>query len=230
MLPVLFIRKTYIRKTQKHTNELLRPVYDIDLSRISNKEIVSFIHDHKLYKLDDFASLKCFCKETQAAELFHHHVKTFHVNHPVNKVWEAYKTTPPKQAWCGSMLQFGLQYCRKQNKFSYIDDDFKEALVGQIIFIRVKVLGGLAKIAVGHEITAINNEETYMETSYLMKGKSIGSQRVYFEEDENGHTKITHHTIYKSNSAFRDKYLYPLLHTKAIKEFHHNIWKQLNKS
>lgn len=209
---------------------MLQSVYDIDLSRISNKEIVSFIHNHKLYRLDDFASLKCFCKEKDVTNGFRHHVKTFFINQPVQKVWEAYKTTPPKQAWCGNMLEFGLQYCRNQNKFSYIDDEYKEASVGQIILIRVKVFGGLAKIAVGHEITAINNEENYLETSYLMKGKSVGSQRVYLEDDKHGNTKITHHTIYKSNSRFRDKFLYPFLHTKAITEFHQNIWKRLNKN
>ena len=127
------------------------------------------------------------------------------------------------------MLKFGLQYCRKQNTLSYVDDDYKGAAVGQIVLIRVNFLGGLAKIAVAHEITALNDEERMLETCYLLKGKSLGSQQIRLKESVDGFTEITHHTIFKSGSRFRDKVLYPFLHTKAIKAFHDNIRNHLIK-
>lgn len=201
--------------------------HDIDLTRIGNKHIVSFIHENRLYSLHDFAELKSFCRKSQDTNSFHRHVKVFHINHPVEQVWQAYKTTPPRQAWCGKMLQFGLQYCRRRNKLAYMDDEYQKAEVGHIVFIRVKVLGGLANIAVGHEITAIDDKQNYLETSYLLKGKSAGSQQIQLSAGKNGGTEITHRTIYKSGSYFRDKFLYPFLHTKAIREFHNNIRNQL---
>lgn len=203
--------------------------HEIDLARIPNKSVVSFIQDNRLYRLKDFAALESFSRNHPDIGNFHHHTKTFYIDKPVAEVWDAYKNIPPKNAWCGDLLQFGLQYCRKQNKLAYVDDEYTGAAVGQIVLIRVKFLGGLAKIAVGHEITALNEEEKMLETCYLLKGKSLGSQQIRLKATADGKTEITHHTIYKSGSHFRDKYLYPILHTKAIKEFHDNIRKHLNK-
>jgi len=203
--------------------------HEIDLARIPSKHVVSFIHDNNLYRLKDFADLESFSRSHPDIEDFHHHTKTFYIQKPIEEVWAAYKNIPPKNAWCGNMLQFGLQYCRKGNNLSYLDDEYKGAVVGQIVLIRVKVLGGLAKIAVGHEITAVNDNQHMLETCYLLKGKSMGSQRIWLTATKEGFTEITHHTIYKSGSRFRDKYLYPYLHTKAIKEFHDNVKNHLNE-
>ena len=203
-------------------------VHDIDLSRIRNKQVVSFIHDNSLYQLKDFAELESFSRSHPDIDAFHHHTKTFHVQKPIEEVWDAYKNIHPKHAWCGHMLKFGLQYCRHQNKLAYVDDEYKGAAVGQIVLIRVKILGGIARIAVGHEITAVNEEEKYLETCYLLKGKSLGTQRIKLTPGKQGFTDITHHTINKSGSHFRDKILYPFLHSKAIAAFHNNIKKYLN--
>jgi len=131
--------------------------HEIDLARIPNKQVVTFIHDNNLYRLKDFADLESFSRSHPDIEDFHHHTKTFYIQKPIEEVWAAYKNIPPKNAWCGNMLQFGLQYCRKGNSLSYLDDEYKGAVVGQIVLIRVKVLGGLAKIAVGIEIPRGNN-------------------------------------------------------------------------
>ena len=205
-------------------------IYEIDLARINNKQVISFIHANKLYRLKDFANLVSFSRSHPDFQDFHHHTKTFYIQQPIEEVWDAYKNILPKYAWCGNMLKFGLQYCRKQNVLTYTDDEYKGAAVGQIVLIRVKVLGGLVNIAVGHEITAVNNEEKMLETCYLVKGKSLGSQQIRLKPTKDGFTEITHHTVYKSGSRFRDKVLYPLLHTKAIKEFHTNIRNHLTNN
>lgn len=202
-------------------------ISEVNFNRISNEQVVSFIHDNQLYKLHDFAALESFCPKTSCTKQFYHHHKTFHIPERIEKVWDAYKNIHPKNAWCGSMLQFGLQYCRNNNKLSYIDDEYTGAKAGQIVLIRVKALGGLAKVAVGHEITSINDEQHSLETSYLVKGKSLGSQRIQLSTCKNGFTEISHYTIYKSGSWLRDKLIYPFFHTKAIREFHGNIRKSL---
>jgi hypothetical protein len=160
---------------------------------------------------------------------FYQHSKNFYIQKPIEEVWDAYKNIPPQYAWCGNMFEFGLQFCRKQNTFTYADDEYKGADVGQIVMICVKILGGLAMIAVGHEITAVNDGDRMLETCYLLKGKAMGSQQIRLRSTQDGFTEITHHTIYKSDSYFRDKVLYPFLHTKAIKAFHANIRNYLMK-
>jgi len=204
--------------------------HEIDLDRINSKQIISFIHNNGLYLLKDFADLESFSRSHPDFKDFHHHNKTFYIQQPIEEVWDAYKNIPPKFAWCGGMFKFGLQYCRKLNMLTYKDDEYKGAAVGQIVLIRVKVLGGLGMIAVGHEITAVDNEERMLETCYLLKGKSLGSQQIRLKATKEGFTEITHHTIYKSSSRFRDTILYPFLHTKAIKAFHANIRNHLTRN
>jgi hypothetical protein len=205
------------------------PKHDIDITRIQSKKVVSFIHDNKLYGLKDFAALKSFSPKHPDFDNFYHHSKYFYIQKPVEGVWEAYKNILPKDAWSRHMFEYGLQYNRKQNTFTYADDIYTGAEVGQILLICVKVLGGMIKVAVGHEITKVDNEERILETCYLHKGKAMGSQQMRFKATKDGGTEINHHSIYKSKSYFRDKVLYPFLHTKAINAFHANIINQLKK-
>ena len=221
--------RVYIRDNKKAKIQILSLLHkqDVNIDRISSKQVVSFIHDNQLYQLDDFAALESFCPKSNCTKAFYTHHKTFHIREGIDKVWDAYKNIHPKEAWCGNMLQFGMQYCRKNNSISYIDDEYAGAKAGQIVLIRVKALGGLAKVAVGHEITAVHEIEKCLETSYLVKGKSLGSQRIQLTPTEDGFTEISHHTIYKSGSWLRDKIIYPFFHTMAIREFHNNIRKSL---
>jgi len=206
---------------------LLKPHQNIDFSRIHNKEVESFIHDNNLLQLSDFADLESYSRHNPEIQGFHHHSKTFTIQKPLNEVWDAYKNIHPKLAWNGKMLKFGLQYCRKKNEISYMDDEYAGASAGQIVLICVKVLNGLAKVAVGHEITGVNEKEKTIETSYLLKGKSLGCQQIQLKQCPKGFTEIKHHTLYKSGNWFRDKFIYPFFHTKAIKEFHSNIRRHL---
>lgn len=209
--------------------KLQDPRYKTDLSRISSEQLVAFIQDNHLYCSEDFAGLESFSRSHPDFQNFYHHSKTFFIQKPIEEVWDAYKNIPPKDAWCGNMFEFGLQYNRQQNTITYADDGYNGAAVGQILLICLKILRGLVRIVVGHEITAVNDKERMLETCYLLNGKSRGSQQIRLSSTKEGYTEITHHTIYKSNSYFRDKVLYPFLHTKAIKTFHGNIRNYLMK-
>ncbi|MES2777660.1 MAG: hypothetical protein V4722_26010 [Bacteroidota bacterium] len=207
--------------TQPNTSKQVNP------ARIRQKKIREFIEEHRLYQLKDFAQLQSFSRADPAIATFHHHTKTFLVKKDIETVWQAYKTLHPKDAWGNGMLSFGLQYSKRKNALSYVDDAYDGAEVGQIVLINLALLGGLVNIAVGHEITAVNEAEKYLETCYLTHGKSAGSQQIRLQSTPEGFTEITHHTIYKSDSPFRDKMLYPFLHTLAITTFHRNIKRHI---
>ena len=205
----------------------LIPFSDVDHSRIKQKKIRAFIHQHQLHTLADFAALQSFSRANPAMTDFHQHVRTFLVKKDIETVWQAYKKLHPKDAWGNGMLSFGLQYSRKKKELTYLDDDYTGAEAGQIVLINLALLGGLVNIAVGHEITAVSEDEKYLETCYLTMGKAAGSQQIRLKPTAEGYTEITHHTLYKSDSAFRDKVLYPFLHTKAITVFHRNIERHI---
>lgn len=195
----------------------------VNLGRIRQKKIREFIVQHRLQEPGDFAQLQSFSRANPEMANFYHHTKTFLIKKDIETVWQVYKNLHPKDAWGKGMLGFGLQYSRTQNELTYVDDAYPGAEEGQIVLINLSLLGGLINIAVGHEITAVNETEKYLETCYLTQGKAAGSQQIRLTPTPDGFTEITHHTIYKSGSAFRDKVLYPFLHTKAITVFHRNI-------
>ncbi len=196
---------------------------DIDLSQVLQKKLKEFIHSNKLYNVKDFAGLQSFDFNRADIDTFRHHTKTFIVKADIETVWSKYKSIPPSEAWKGEIVSFGFQYSKPKNKLTYIADDYKGLEVGQIVFINVSFIIGLVNIAVGHEIIEVNETEKAFRTAYLNCGKSEGTQQIKLQATPEGHTAVTHHTIYKSDSNFRDKYLYPILHTQAISSFHNNI-------
>jgi hypothetical protein len=125
------------------------------------------------------------------------------------------------------MLGFGLQYSRKNHKITYHEDDHGVIDKGQIVILNLKLLWNLVSLAVGHEITEVNEEEKYIKMCYLEGGASRGMQYIRLKETKEGFTEVIHETFYKSQSDFRDKRLYPLLHGLVIAEFHKKVRKKL---
>jgi hypothetical protein len=125
------------------------------------------------------------------------------------------------------MLGFGLQYSRRNHIVTYHEDDHGTIEVGQIIILNLNLLWNVACIAVGHEITEVNENEKFIKMCYLEGGASKGYQFIRLKEMEDGSTQVVHETFYKSNSDFRDKRLYPLLHGRIVTEFHRNVEKRL---
>jgi hypothetical protein len=114
-------------------------------------------------------------------------------------------------------------YCKENNELVYHDDQYKGAEVGQIFFVGLRILSGLLKLGVAHVITRIDDVNKSLRICYLEKGKSEGSQFISLHETPDGFTKVIHDTKYKSDSAFRDRVLYPALHSIAVKEYHQNV-------
>jgi len=205
------------------TQPLSSPDMDIDLEQVRQKKVKSFVHANRLYKLGDFAGLKSFDLNRADIGSFFHHIRTFIIKKDIETVWNKYKSIHPSEAWKGDIVSFGFQYSKPENRLTYLKDEYAGLATGQIVFINVNFIGGLVHIAVGHEITEVNEEEKSLRTSYLDGGKAEGTQQIKLQSTPDGFTAITHHTIYKSDSKFRDKYLYPILHSQAIRAFHNNV-------
>ena len=129
----------------------------------------------------------------------------------------------PAEVWNGNMLSFGLMVSKDDGQIMYADEEYSAAKVGQVFYINLNILGGIIKLPVAHEIIAIESENKYFELSYIEGRKNIGKQRIAFSEASDGNTEIVHTTYYKSDSNFRDSYIYPFFHSKAIGEWHKNM-------
>lgn len=198
----------------------------IDFGRIKQQKVRDLLNSHQLEEVNDFGRLTSDCY-IEGDTSFHSHSKSFIIEADIEKVWKAYSTIHPRVAWDGKMISFGLLYCKENNELVYHDDQYKGAEVGQIFFVGLSILKGLLKLGVAHVITKIDEVNKSMRICYLEKGKSEGSQLISMHETADGFTKVIHDTKYKSDSLFRDKVLYPALHSVAVGEYHKNVKKKI---
>lgn len=202
---------------------------NIDLAKIRQKKVKKFIADNDLKTTLCFDRLRPAGYDPEHNATYHEHHKKFLIKQSVEKVWKAYKTISPSEAWNGDMVSFGLQYCSRNNKLQYLQDEYLGMEAGQIVILNLRLLWGALNIAVAHQIVEVNDKELLIKLSYIVGGASEGSQWITLKPTREGYTEVTHHTRYKSKSNFRDKTLYPGLHSKAISEFHKSVKKKAEK-
>lgn len=207
---------------------MIKPIPEtIDLYRVRYPKVRKFLADYQLSKPQDFSKLSALCYDPSGKD-YHSHLKTYSFKHPIHEVWNAYKTIRPDQVWRGAMVKFGMQYARHDHSITYAGDLHYEGLkAGQLIILNLRLLNGLVNLAVGHEVMHVCDQTKAIRISYLENSASQGSQFISLAPTAKGGTQVTHKTLYKSGSWFRDKILYPGLHTKAIGEFHGNVRKML---
>jgi hypothetical protein len=198
---------------------------DIDFNKIKHKEVKKLIEAQKKNGVSTFEDLR----ETYfpGEDLSKHkiHIKEFFVEGPVESVWEHYLVADPSEVWNGNMISFGLMVSEKSNEIVYPDEKCSAAEVGQVFYVCLNIIGSFLKIAVTHKIIGIDHENKIMTLSYVEGGETVGKQDIQLSKTESGNTKITHKTFFIGQPGFREKWLYPYFHTKAINEFHANMRK-----
>jgi hypothetical protein len=173
--------------------------------------------------IDDLSNLKSLCFNPSDGEHYHKHFKSFLIRASIEHVWSTYKNISPDETRNGSMVSFGMMYARKQRKITYPGDPYDGLEAGQIIFLNLNLLGSIVTLAVGHEITEVNDHERSFKICYLQNGASTGTQFIQLKKISETETEVTHETWYRSGSWFRDKILYPGFHGKGLTEFHGNV-------
>jgi hypothetical protein len=195
----------------------------IDLSRIKSRKVRDFITCQGLLSSRDFIKIQPTCFDPGRANDFHTHQEYYLIKATPDEVWNTYKTIHPAEAWCGHMISFGLQYSNRTGKVCYLDDKYHGMEVGVVVILNLKLFWGLLNIAVAHQIMEIDEASRTFKLCYMASGASEGSQWISLRETEEGFTGVYHETLYKSKSDFRDRKLYPRLHSRAVAEFHQNV-------
>lgn len=202
----------------------------IDYARIRQKGVKDLMRLHRISGVQDFGKLTSICYSPDDTLTYHEHKKTFLVAANPELVWHTYKTVKPEVAWNGKMVSFGIQYSRRENKITYLGDNYTCIEPGLIIILNLSLLGSWIQLAVAHEIVGVDEQKKEIKICYVEKGASVGSQWISLSPAEHGHTVVTHYTQYRGKSWFRDTQLYPLFHERALTEFHQNIIQKILKS
>lgn len=195
----------------------------IDFSRIKQPKVRALLQDNNLKTHDDLSKLRSLCYDPSDGKHYFKHTKSFLIHAALGEVWTAYKTISPQETRKGGMVSFGLMYSRKQNQIMYPGDSYAGIEAGQIVFLNLNLLGRFIQLAVGHEITAVNENDKTIKICYLQNGASTGTQLIQLQESKEYQTEVVHETWYRSRSVFRDKVLYPGFHEKGLTEFHENV-------
>ena len=195
-----------------------------DCEQIKNAQVRQMLQGLEIKSLADFQRVGSYCYQSGISYpvAYSTHQKKFVFEVPLQKLWDQYLITPPDQAWKGRLVDFGLCYGSQNNEVYLPYQQYPGLEVGQLHFLELNFLG-LAEIAVGHQVTAINSDKNFIKLCYLQGGQSQGSQWIFLRDIGNNRTEVSHFTRYKSDSKFRDNKMYPLLHSWVISLFHRNI-------
>lgn len=200
---------------------------EIDMQKIPQKKVRAYIQGQKLLNIHKFSDLLPTCCNGQDLTAYHHIEKIYVVKENINQLWEKYKSASPADLWKSKMVSFSFLYSMTDNRIMYSDGIYTGIQPGQVLYLNMKLLRGIYNLALAFEIVTVDDVNKIIEFSYVNGGKSAGKQIIQLVKTTDGYTQITHKSIFKSNSSFRDKALYPVFHNKATRQFHHNVQRTL---
>lgn len=153
---------------------------------------------------------------------------TFFLSGNYKDIWHGYISANLSKSWNGRKVSFGFLIRKFPANIFYNHDPIAGVDTGQVYFLNLKLMLGIFNVAVAFEIITLDTEKKIIEFSYIEGNKSLGVQQVKFMDIGNERTEIIHTSYYKSDSHFRDKWIYPFFHKIIIKDFHRNMRMLLN--
>jgi hypothetical protein len=199
-------------------------ISQINLQKIPPKVKKKFVHSRYIQNIETLNELYPSCYNTDDSSLYRFQKETFIIKEDINKVWKTYKTLNINDTYSGHIVDFGFIYSKNEQSIIYLDDTKYEGMKeGQVIFISLSLLGGVKKLIVAYEVINIDEENKSIKFCYINNGISTGSQEIRLYKSDNGFTRVTHNTLFKSNSKLRDITVYPFFHKKIVKELHSNL-------
>lgn len=202
-------------------------ISSVDLSKIEQNKVRNFIVEQQNQQIEYFSDLDVSVHQNDDISNFMNYEKVFMVKANSDVVWDTYKYSCQTDVWDINRVSVGMLFSEKSQTVFYADQDFHGLAEGQIYYLNLKILNGFYNLPVVFEIITVDYENRLFEFSYLKGGKAQGKQTIQFEDTEDGNTRIIHSSFVKSESKFRDKYLYPFFHNKIINEFHGNMRKMI---
>lgn len=200
--------------------------YDIDLNKIPQQEIKNLLDIQQKNKIFCISDIEATCSTEENLDNYFKQVRVYNLNQNIESVWMNYNEDSPDKVFNSRKLSFGLMLCKNKgnNKIIYNNGSFGKLEKGQVIYLKLKFLKGLYKMAVAFEILNVDSINKTIEFSYVKGGSNTnGKQKIQFIDCKNGKTKIIHTSYYRSNFILRDRILYPFFHAKVTNEFHKNI-------
>jgi hypothetical protein len=200
-------------------------ISEIDFDKVTQKKVRNFLMEEENNGIELLTDIEPTMQTNSGTEGYRTHSKEYFLKDSLIKIWQHYIDTNPGDSWDGRKVSFGMLFSKKDNIIVYRNDRISQLDTGQVIFLNLKLMGGIANIAAVFEFITIDEAKRVIEFSYVDGNITKGKQRMEFTETAKGNTRILHTSFYKSSSSFRDRILYPFFHDKVSNEFHRNMKK-----
>jgi len=200
---------------------------DIKMEQIRQKKVRKYIGQIEVEK-HQFSEIQPSCHSGQDMSSFSKNEMTFFLDGNLDDIWQGYMSASPSESWNGRKVTFGVLLQKFPNNIFYNRDPMTGLATGQVYFLNLKVMKGIYNLPVAFEIITVDTTQKLIEFSYIEGNKSSGVQQIQFLDAGSEHTKIMHISYFKSDSDFRDKWIYPPFHKKIVNDFHRNMRRLLN--
>jgi hypothetical protein len=201
---------------------------DIKMEQIQQKKIRKYIACQIAENKHQFSDIRPSWDIGKDLSSYRNNEIIFFLNGNSEDIWKGYLSANPSKSWNGKNISFGLLLQKVPCNIFYNNDPIMKVDTGQIYFLNLKLLFGILNLPVAFEIIKIDSTEKVLEFSYIEGNKSSGVQKIKFLDIGSERTKIMHVSYYKSDSHFRDKWIYPPLHRMIVNDFHRNMRILLN--
>ena len=195
---------------------------EVDFDMIEEEAVVDYLYRQINNDINVFTKVEPSLKPNSKTEGFNFHEMEYVLEDSLKNVWQHYIHTNPAKAWNTSSINFGFMFSKRDTTMVYPYQNVEKVETGQIIYLNLNLLK-IKNIATAFEITAVDKDKGIIEFSYIKDNITLGKQQVYFEQTNEGHTKILHRSYFKSKSKTRDRYLYPYFHTRLTNAYHRNM-------
>jgi hypothetical protein len=200
---------------------------DIDFSRLKFPKLKELIRNQMESGVVEFTDLNSTVPKKSDLDTYGFVADEFFVDHPIEVVFNHYKTANPNEAWDGgSLISLGLGIDKNTGEIFYPNESYPGFKVGQVLYLHSSIWG-LKKLSMAQEIVTMDDPNFLIEFSYIENGLTAGIQIMQFSEINKNRTKISHVSRFKGVNRFRDKYLYPYFHSKLVSKFHANLKRSL---
>ena len=201
---------------------------DINPELIKQKTVRKYIVNQLDENKHEFAEIQPSWTSNTDLSLYSKNEMSFLLNGNFKDIWLGYMSENPSNSWNGRKVSFGVLLQKFPNDIFYNNDPISGIKYGQVYFLNLKILMGIWNIPVAFEIVTVDTTQKVLEFSYIKGNKSSGMQQIKFLDIGEGQTKIMHVSYFKSDSHFRDKWIYPFFHKKIVRDFHRNMRHLLN--
>ena len=202
---------------------------DVELERIHQRTIRKYIECQIEEGKLDFSDFQPSWNSGNDLSSYRKKEMTFHLKGNFTDTWQGYVSANPSKSWNGRKISFGLLLLKVPCRIYYDQDPINGVDLGQVYFLNLKLLFGIYGMPVAFEIITVDEENKIIEFSYIEGNKSNGLQQVRFTDLGNERAEIIHTSYYKSDSHFRDKWMYPHFHKIIIRDFHRNMRRLLKQ-